>query len=170
MDPSVATALKEAFISDILRRLFEESLPRIKTCLEKLTTEQIWWRPNENSNSIGNLVLHLNGNVRQWILSGIAGEPDLRERQLEFSGRPHMNAHALASLLDTLEQDTHPVIRQIPLQELLRERPVQVYHETGIAILIHVTEHFSYHTGQIAYITKMLLDSQVHFYDDSILG
>lgn len=170
MDHSTAEGLKEAFISNILHRLFEESMPRIKTCLEKLTTEQIWWRPNENSNSIGNLVLHLDGNVRQWILSGIAGVPDLRIRHLEFTSRKPIDAHALITILDNLQRDTHSVIRQVQLRDLLEKRPVQVYHETGVSILIHVTEHFSYHTGQIAYITKMLLDQQVDFYDDSLLN
>ncbi len=170
MDNSAAAALKEAIISDILRRMFDESLPRIKSCLEKLSTEQVWWRPNENSNSIGNLVLHLNGNIRQWILSGIAGEPDLRKRPSEFSARQPMDTKTLISLLEKLHQDTYPVIRHIRLTNLLEKRSVQIYEETGVSILIHVTEHLSYHTGQIAYITKMLLDSQVHFYDDSILG
>lgn len=170
MDNSKADALKTAFTADISRRLFDECIPRIMSCLEKLTDIQVWWRPNENSNSVGNLVLHLNGNVRQWILSGLAGQEDTRERQAEFKTGRQPGRKQLANLLISLQKDTEPVISRITVPELLSVRPVQIYRESGIAILIHVAEHFSYHTGQIAYITKMLLDEQVHFYDDSKLG
>lgn len=165
-----ADLIRKEILRDVALRLFDENTPRIKKCLKKLTVDQIWWKANQNSNSIGNLVLHLNGNVRQWILSGLDGQPDVRKRQLEFDEDNKLNHPALIDLLDLLEWDTREVFKRISTPQLMQKRPVQIYEETGISILIHVTEHFSYHTGQIAFITKMLLDNQVGFYDNVNLG
>ena len=79
-----AEEITRALKKEVRRRLFEECLPRIEICLNKLSEEQVWWRPNKESNSIGNLILHLEGNVRQWILTGIGGEADNRKRDSEF--------------------------------------------------------------------------------------
>ncbi len=162
--------LRDAMIQDVLVRLYDESLPRILKCLDQLTEEQIWWRPNESSNSVGNLVLHLNGNVDQWIYAGLGGYPDTRQRQIEFDERKPIDKKSLAEQLINTMNRIRPVIEKVSKQELLRQRPVQTFEETGATILIHVTEHFSYHTGQIAYITKMLMDKPLGFYDDTKLS
>lgn len=162
--------LKDALIQDVIIRLYEESLPRIIKCLDQLDNDQVWWRPNESSNSIGNLVLHLNGNVTQWIYSGLGGFEDTRERQIEFDERSQMDRKVLADLLTKTMVRIRPVIQNLSKEELLRQRPVQTFDETGVSILIHVTEHFSYHTGQIAYITKMLMDKSLGFYEGIKLG
>jgi uncharacterized damage-inducible protein DinB len=133
--------------------------------MDSLENEQIWWRPNEASNSIGNLILHLCGNVSQWIYSGLGGFPDHRQRQTEFDERRPLDKEGLSALLVATLERVHPVIAGLPESELLRPRRVQTFDETGLTILIHVTEHFSYHTGQIAYITKMMTDSSLGFYD-----
>ncbi|HEX5111849.1 MAG TPA: DinB family protein, partial [Saprospiraceae bacterium] len=142
-----------------------ESLPRIMECLDKITNEQIWWRPNETSNSIGNLVLHLCGNVRQWIGTGLGELPDHRKRQTEFDERRVIDKETLKSELSNTMLMAKDVISKVSEQALLQTRPVQTFEETGLTILIHVTEHFSYHTGQIAYITKMLTDKALGFYE-----
>ncbi|MEP6795746.1 MAG: DUF1572 family protein [Saprospiraceae bacterium] len=161
--------IKETLIDEILHRLYDESLPRILKCLDQLNESQIWWRPNESSNSIGNLVLHLSGNVRQWIYTGLGGYDDLRNRQSEFDERgPIPKQELLLKLTSTMEL-IRPVISNIPVDQLLQKRPVQTFEETGLTILIHVTEHFSYHTGQIAYISKMLLARPLGFYEGIIL-
>ncbi len=157
--------LKDALISEALLRLYDESLPRILKCLDQLVNTQIWWRPNESSNSIGNLVLHLCGNVSQWIYTGLGGFPDTRQRQTEFDERRIIDKEELRQLLLSVMEKIKPVIAELPESELLRRRPVQTFEETGLSILIHVTEHFSYHTGQIAYITKMLTAKSLGFYD-----
>jgi uncharacterized damage-inducible protein DinB len=157
--------LKDAIIKEVTLRLYEESLPRILKCLDQLANEQIWWRPNESSNSIGNLVLHLCGNVTQWIYSGIGGYPDNRKRQSEFDARSGMDKQELSELLIQVMDKVKPVIQGVTADDLLRKRPVQTFEETGLSILVHVTEHFSYHTGQIAYITKMLLGQPLGFYE-----
>lgn len=162
---SSSEKLKEALISEVQIRLYDESLPRILKCLELLDQEQIWWKPNEQSNSIGNLVLHLCGNVDQWIYSGLGGYPDHRIRQEEFDEKSRPDKLKLRELLVSTMEKVRPVITGLPQAELLRKRPVQTFEETGLAILVHVTEHFSYHTGQIAYITKMLSGKPLGFYE-----
>ena len=151
-------------------RLFRENIPRIKKCLEQLNTEQIWWRPNDHSNSIGNLVLHLCGNVRQWILAGLDGQKDLRKRQLEFDEKGPVPTKTLFDLLVGLETDVRIVLKNVRSDSLIQVHDVQIYRESGVSILIHVIEHFSYHTGQIAWITKMILDEDLKFYGDTDLG
>ena len=162
--------IRNALIAEVLLRLYDESLPRIIKCLEQLSENQIWWRPNESSNSIGNLVLHLCGNVSQWIGSGLGGLPDTRTRQAEFDKRQGISREELSQLLLSAMEQIKPVISNLPADELLRTRAVQTFEESGLSILVHVTEHFSYHTGQIAYITKMLTDKSLGFYDGVILG
>ena len=157
--------LRDALIREVLLRLYDECQPRIIKCMGQLDEAQIWWRPNENSNSIGNIVLHLCGNVRQWIYSGLGGYADNRVRQTEFDERGPIPKDELISLLISTMEIVRPVITNIPEEELLIRRPVQTFEETGLTILVHVTEHFSYHTGQIAYITKMITDRQLGFYD-----
>lgn len=154
-----------ALIKEVDHRLFEESLPRILECIDKLSNEQVWWRPNESSNSIGNLVLHLCGNVKQWIGTGLGSLPDQRKRQSEFDERRVIPKENLISELLTTMSMAREIISSIPEKELLQMRAVQTFQETGLTILIHVTEHFSYHTGQIAYITKMLTDKALGFYE-----
>lgn len=158
-------ALRDALVREVLFRLYDECLPRIIKCLNQLDDARIWWRPNENSNSIGNLVLHLCGNVRQWICSGLGSFTDNRHRQTEFDERGPISKEELIEQLSAAMAMARPVITNIPVEELLHRRPVQTFEETGLTILVHVTEHFSYHTGQIAYITKMLTDRPLGFYD-----
>lgn len=163
-------AITQALIEEVNFRLFEESVARIKNCLERLPDEKIWWRPNASSNSIGNLVLHLCGNVRQWIVSGVGEEKDIRRRSEEFDERGPVSKTELLSLLNDLEPDVRKVLERVTPEELLKVKPVQVYEHSVLTMLIHVTEHFSYHTGQIAWITKMLTDEDLGFYAGEDLG
>jgi uncharacterized damage-inducible protein DinB len=156
--------LAAILIREFRRRVWEESLPRILQCLDQLSEEEIWYRPNENSNSIGNLVWHLEGNARQWIRNGLGGEKDERDRVSEFDRDRREGAEDLKKRLTRLQAELDPVLEKVSPHELTRSRPVQVYEESGMSILIHVIEHFSYHTGQIAWITKALRDKDLGFY------
>jgi len=153
-------------INEVRRRLIEESMPRINKCLDRLTDDQIWWRPNHESNSIGNLVLHLSGNVRQWIISGVGKQPDTRARSEEFYTQGPMPKDELWGILSTTMADIESTLDRVTADQLIIKQPVQIYTESVLSMLIHVTEHFSYHTGQIAWITKMLTERQLGFYDD----
>lgn len=154
----------QLFTTEIKRRLFEESQTRLERCLNELSEEDIWWRPNENSNSVGNLVLHLCGNARQWILSGLGGALDHRKRQAEFDERGPIPRAELTLKVQQVMKEIDEVLDRLSTQDL--ERPIQVqgFQETGLSILIHVVEHFSYHVGQMAYIVKARLDKQTNFY------
>ena len=146
------------------RRLFEESYVRIENCLSKLTYQQIWLSPNDNTNSIGNLVLHLLGNVRQYICSGIGGQKDVRERNQEFLSTSACKIEKLLSGLALLKEDVLPIIDSLTENILTKEYTVQGFDERGVNIIIHVIEHFSYHVGQIAQQTKLLIDEDLGFY------
>lgn len=161
----LSNQITEELIYEVRRRLIEESTPRIKKCLDRLTDEQIWWRPNADSNSIGNLVLHLSGNVRQWIISGVGRQTDTRARSEEFSAQGPMPKEELWSILAKTMEDIDSVLDSVTAEQLISRQSVQVYTESVLSMLVHVTEHFSYHTGQIAWITKMLTERQLGFYE-----
>lgn len=156
--------MKDLILDEIRRRLLTEGIARAKACLHLLSEEEIWYRPNGNSNAMGNLVLHLNGNVRQWIMSAMGGEPDFRQRQLEFDARDSMRRQDLLEILEKLEADLRPVLDTITEEKLIQTYRVQGFSETGIAILIHVVEHFSYHVGQMTYFVKAMKDLDTEYY------
>lgn len=153
-------------MEDIKRRLFDESQKRIHTCLENISEADLWFRPNDQSNSIGNLILHLNGNIRQWILTGLGGNPDIRVRQQEFDEKGPVELDVLRNKLDATLLEVRELLEKLPAEILTKKIVVQGFQETGISILIHVVEHFSYHTGQITYITKMLKNKNLKYYGD----
>jgi uncharacterized damage-inducible protein DinB len=159
-----ATAWVRSFTGECRRRLVEESLPRLRTCLSELGEDEIWARPNEASNSMGNLVLHLRGNVGQYVVSGLGGAPDGRDRAAEFSERgPLPKARLLSGLERTLAEAAR-VIEGLDEARLLARYRIQGYDLDGIGVLVHVVEHFSYHTGQVAYFTKARKGIDLGFY------
>lgn len=156
--------IHEAFIKEVKRRLFEEGVMRIKKCIDLLSEEQIWYRPNEHSNSVGNLILHLCGNVRQWILTGLGKEEDIRQRQKEFDEKGPLATQKMLDDLDALMLQVDKVLDRLSPEDLLAIHDVQGFEENGLAILVHVVEHFSYHVGQITYIVKALKDTDTGYY------
>lgn len=158
-------AFRDALIQEAKRRLFEESFPRVRQCLAELTEEQIWDRPNTNSNSVGNLVLHLEGNVRQWIISGLGKQADTRKRQSEFDERGPLPTSSLLKHLDQLEIETTKVLDEVTSEDLLQVHSVQGFQESGLSIITHVIEHFSYHVGQISYVVKAQNDIDLKYYE-----
>ena len=137
---------------------------RIVVCLDKLTDDQIWMRGSESQNSTGNLVLHLCGNVRQWIVSGVGGRPDVRQRDSEFEARGGVLREELKSrLLDTVDEAS-AVIDAAAGSDLTRKIVVQGYEVTVLEAIYHVVEHFSHHTGQILFATKLATGEDLGFY------
>lgn len=163
MDEKIVTA-------EFNRRIFQESIPRIEKCLSLLSPDQIWKAPNEHTNSIGNLILHLCGNVEQWIGSGIGGLDDHRTRQWEFDNREQFSANNLIKRLRDLRQLTDVSLSTLNGQKLSTTHRVQGFEESGYSIIVHVIEHFSYHTGQIALLTKLWINDDLGFYAGSDLN
>jgi uncharacterized damage-inducible protein DinB len=156
-------------IAETLRRINGEGIPRLRKCLAQLTEGDIWYRPNANSNAVGNLVLHLNGNVRQWVISTLGGAPDRRQRQREFDERGPLPTAHLLELLDELERDFAKTLKELTPDALTKSYEVQGFQETGTGILLHVAEHFSYHVGQITYFVKMKKDLDIGYYEEEDL-
>lgn len=143
------------FLAGAQSLLAKQNLPHIVECLQQLSEEEIWWRPNTTSNSAGNLVLHLCGNVRQWIISGLGEAEDKRERDLEFAERGPISRQALVTKLRRTVRDACHVLGKLSDDSLAKKFEIQGYTVTGLDAALRVTEHFGYHTGQIIYITKL---------------
>ena len=157
--------ISRAFISCASKFLADEYLPKIERCLEKLTDEQIWWRANEESNSIGNLILHLCGNARQWIIAGVGSKADHRNRDSEFQQRDPIPRAELLTLLRSTLSEIQTTLETLDPTTVLERRKIQGNHVDILEAIFHVTEHFSMHTGQIIMLTKMLTSSDLRFYD-----
>lgn len=142
----------------------EENTPRIEKCLNELTEAEVWQRPNASSNSMGNLILHLCGNITQYIISSLGGKADLRQRDEEFAAQGGYSRKELMQKLKATVDEAVKVIEAASEEELLKVRPVQAYEFSGIGNIIHAVEHYSYHTGQIAFWTKLLKDKDLGFY------
>jgi len=137
---------------------------RIGFCLGKLNEDQLWARGGENENAIGNLALHLKGNVSQWILCSLGGHSLRRDRDGEFAARGGFTAAELsADLRDTVEQAAQ-IISALTTEQLTRRYEIQNYQVSGVEAVYHVVEHFAEHTGQIIFATKMLTREDMGFY------
>lgn len=157
--------ISQEFITQAIFRL-EENPPRIKNCLDRLSEAEVWQKPNPSSNSIGNLILHLCGNITQYIIASLGDTTDNRARDLEFSTSGGYSKADLWEKIDQVVKDASEVIKACDEEGLLKVRAVQGFEFSGIGIIIHVAEHLSYHTGQIAFWTKYLKDQDLGFYAD----
>lgn len=155
----------KAFIQQSRSYLSDEYLPRIGRCMEVLPAEDLWWRPNPASNSVANLLLHLAGNVRQWIVSGIGGRPDVRERETEFAADDGADASDLLAHLEATLESVDGVLAELDPARLDEKIRVQGNDVTVLGALYHAVEHFSMHVGQIIYITKLKTGSDLRFYE-----
>ncbi len=156
-----------AFLAEARRHLGEDYLPKIERCLERLTDEQVWWRASGRSNSIGNLLLHLEGNLRQWVVSGAGGALDARVRDREFAERQQLSREILLASLRATVEEANDTLARLDPAVLLETRRVQGLDVTLLAAVFHAVEHFSMHTGQIILLTKMLADEDLAFYNFS---
>src|SRR5216684_2963557 len=153
-----------AFLQFSRHKLLEQYWPRLRSSVESLSDEQVWWRPNEASNSIGNLMLHLNGNIRQWLVSSFRQLDDARNRPAEFSERQLIPASALVAKLGTTLTEASDVLASLTEADLLMTLQIQGYTVSGLHAVYQVVEHFGMHYGQILYITKMLRGEDLGFY------
>ncbi len=153
----------EATQIEVKLRLVEESIPRVLQCIAALGDAELNHNPNAFSNSVAQLVLHLNGNTRQWLLQHICGVPFQRNRKAEFEAKDCTAAN-LVEILQNLSADIIANLPKIKESQLAQHYNIQGIQGSGFSVVIHVIEHFSYHTGQIAQLTKWLLDKDLGFY------
>jgi uncharacterized damage-inducible protein DinB len=137
---------------------------RIDVCLSKLSHEQLWLRGGENENAVGNLVLHLAGNVRQWIIASLGNQPFQRDRDSEFSARGGPAAAELSVKLRETVVEANRIISGLTARQLTAMHKVQVYEVSGMEAVYHVVEHFSHHAGQIIFATKLFTGDDLGFY------
>ena len=158
------TDLAVLFLEHSRKKLFEEWWPRLRSTVEPLSEEQVWWRPNEASNSIGNLLLHLNGNVGQWIGSSFNRREDQRNRPAEFAEKAGGPATDILARLGATMDEAAAVLSRLTEDELLAPMEIQGYHVTGLVAVYQVVEHFGLHYGQIVYVAKALQGKDLGFY------
>jgi hypothetical protein len=156
--------LAAIFLAFSRNKLLNQYWPRLKTCVEPMTVEQVWWRPNDASNSIGNLILHLNGNMTQWLVASFNKDEDLRNRPEEFAAQGGLTAAELLGRLGATIAEGERVLNHLTVVELLAPYEIQGYHVRGLDAVYQVVEHFGLHYGQIAYITKTLEGKDLGFY------
>lgn len=154
----------QAFIDRSRYFLTREYLPKIRRCLDVLDDEDLWWRPNPASNSVGNLVLHLCGNARQWVVHGLAGAADVRKRDAEFAADGPMGRKEVVRRLEETLEEVDGALADLDPGVLDRGLTLQGLEVTGLHALYHVVEHFSMHTGQIIYVTKLRTGEDLAFY------
>jgi uncharacterized damage-inducible protein DinB len=136
---------------------FANNIRRIAECVDRLSEEQIWWRPNAATNSVGNMLLHLKGNLSQWILASLGGVAYERRRSAEFAADASASKAQLLDALRSVVERCQSIIRDLSAEELRKPLRIQGYDVDGYHAVLHAMEHMSYHTGQIVHVTKELL-------------
>lgn len=153
-----------AFLERSRTILADDHMPRIRRAVEELPPDDLWWRPNEASNSVGNLLLHLSGNLRQWIVSGVGGAPDVRRRSEEFGRRADATADELVDGLGRTVEEATRVLADVDPGVWSDRRSVQGRKVTVLDAVYHAVEHFAMHTGQIIYVVKLRTGRDLKFY------
>ena len=158
--------LARAFLDQSRAYLRGDYLPKIERALAHLDAEDLWWRPNAASNSAGNLVLHLAGNLRQWIVSGLGGAADVRTREAEFAATGGLSAEECLARLRAAVDDACAVLERLDAAALARHYAIQAHDVTGLQAVYHVVEHVAMHTGQILWIVKARIGDGLGFYTE----
>lgn len=158
---------EERFLDQSRFYLATEYRAKLRAAVEALPADALWWRANEQSNSVGNLLLHLAGNVREWIVSGVGGASNVRNRASEFEARSGQDANSLLAALDRTLDEADAVLAALSPADLDSIRAIQGRSVTVLEAVYHVVEHFSMHVGQIIYVAKLHAAGSVQFYDDA---
>ena len=156
--------MKQLVVKEFDFRVFGESYERIYKCLTMIDEKDLWRTPGENIPTIGNMILHLCGNARQWILSGIGGRPDNRDRDQEFVIQTNIKKAELVFLLENMRVNLRQTLDDMDEDQLRTVYKIHGFDVTGFSVIIHVIEHFSYHTGQITTLTKWLTSKDTSYY------
>lgn len=149
---------------DNIVQLLSASEARISHCVKQLNHDQLWWTPSPNQNSVGTLIRHINGNLRQWAIAGILQTKDERIRDNEFDPRSQLDAtHLLSSIQQTISEAIN-VIQQLDETRLCESRHIQQFPTTVMGALLHTVPHCIGHTHQIVQLTRMQLTNDYQFH------
>ncbi|MDG1427528.1 MAG: DinB family protein [Crocinitomicaceae bacterium] len=159
-------SVKNHVLREFDMRVFEESYSRIYKCLQFLDEEQLWKSPNDQIAPVGCLILHLCGNARQWMLSGLGGANDNRDRDQEFVPQDNISKGDFIFLLENMKSQLKRCMDGLSEEDFNNVYSIQGFQVTGFSTIIHVIEHFSYHTGQITTLTKLHTGEDTGFYTD----
>jgi uncharacterized damage-inducible protein DinB len=159
--------MHSAFIARSRHYLAFEYPAKIRQCLDELPADAVWARADAGSNSIGNLLLHLEGNVRQWIVSHVGGQADHRVRSSEFAATDGADAATLFARLRATLDEAAAVIAGLSEKDLESRRMIQNRDVSVFDAVYHVVEHFSLHTGQIILLTKLYAPGAINFYENA---
>jgi uncharacterized damage-inducible protein DinB len=157
----------EIFLSRSRYWLTKEYPIKLRHCVNVLPPGTVWARPNDGSNSIGNLLIHLTGNVTEWILGGVGGQTISRYRAGEFTQKEGRDGPALLDDLEAILLKADSVLSVQKAKELERSIVIQGRETTVVGAIYHVVEHFAMHTGQIVFLTKIYAPGKIHFYEDA---
>lgn len=169
-DTQVSVDLAREFIARSRFYLNDEYRTKMRRAVEVIPPDAIWARPNDKSNSVGNLLVHLAGNVRQWIVSGVGGEADTRDRQAEFSARSGPPAEELLERLEDVLTEADAVLAGLSAETLSERRTIQGRDLSVMAAVYSAVQHFSTHLGQIIMIAKEHAPGAIQFYEDTADG
>jgi uncharacterized damage-inducible protein DinB len=147
-------------------RQLEQNFQKLRAVVELMSEEDLWWRPNDSSNSVGNLMLHVCGNLSQWILAGVGGELYDRRRAEEFAARGVASKAELLARLNDVVGRCRSVVGSATRDQLLPVRRIQGTETDGLGAIFHSVDHLTYHTGQIIYVAKLLMHGreEIEFY------
>lgn len=159
------TIIDVALLTDARAFLRGDYLPKIERCLDVLSEDDVWWRANAGSNSIGNLILHLDGSTRYWILGVVGSRPVVRDRDAEFAERGPLAKSALVARLSATLAEADEVLASLDETTLLERRPLSKGETTVLWAVLHGVEHFAMHTGQIILLTKLRTASVLRLAD-----
>jgi Protein of unknown function (DUF1572) len=159
-------SLAALFLEFSRTKLIDQYWPRLRSTVESLTDDQVWWRPNPACNSVGNLILHLNGNVGQWLVASLDRHDDTRNRPAEFNERRRIPGKELLDRLNGTLQEAARVLEHLTPEELAVTYQIQGYTVSGLSAVYQVVEHFGLHYGQILYIAKSLRGEDLGFYSE----
>jgi hypothetical protein len=159
---ATATEVARAF-TDAARRELSEGLSKIEHCLNQLTDEQVWWRPRPEMNSIANLMLHLAGNLRQWVVAGVGGAPDLRDRPGEFADRSGAPKSEVFAQLRAVIHECGAVLARLSPDDLVSSTRIQGYDLTRSGAILHAVPHFRGHVQEIIHMTRVQLGERYQF-------
>ncbi len=147
----------------LARKHLSDKIGRIEHCVAQLDDEQVWWRPHESMNSVGNIVLHLCGNLRQWVVSGVGGVPDTRDRPAEFAERGPLAKGELIRRLEAVVAEADAAVVGLDESRLLEPRRIQGFDETVLSAIWGALEHLGGHAQEVVYITRLRLGDRYRF-------